>query len=257
MKEMSVTKLDSTVKSALYVKVLEDQLNKIRKKDPKFSIRKFAERACVDPSTMNQYLSGKRKLTEEAYKLIAKNLELEETFSKAFRKEFEGFRKLSEKLRLVRREWYYYALLEATNLASFKLEKEWIAEYLRLEREEAAEAIEVLTSTNAIDFKDGVPFDNLGNVSFIDHIDFDEEDGRHHQLGLLEEAKKSVDSVDSALKDHTSLSFSINQKSLPAIKEKIANFRKEMAKFINDSEGEVDSVYSLQFNLTPLLRKDK
>jgi hypothetical protein len=66
--------LMSTQENILFKKALSEELQKRAKKNPGYSIRSFARFLELEPSSLAQILSGKRKLTDKMCQRLGKRL---------------------------------------------------------------------------------------------------------------------------------------------------------------------------------------
>lgn len=252
MKDSNVFSLE-----ALMLKVLEVEFKKRSDLKKNYSMRLYADDAKINPSTMSQYLRGKRKLTEESFNTIVRNLGLDNDSLKAYEKEREHLFELQEKHFEVRRQWYYYAILELTYLYDFKADVSWIAKKLDLCENVTKDAIDLLFEIGALTEENGTYIDTLGSVTFSNDINFDVEDGRIYQKQLIEKAVYSIENADGHIKDHTSVCFAFDTSLMPEMKKKIMAFREELIHFANENSKNKDSVYSIQINLNSLTNSNE
>jgi hypothetical protein len=68
---------DSKARQIEKVEIINFLFNYLKSQKGKFSLRKFAKLAKVDPSSLSQYLRLKRSLSDYNYNLIIENLTLD------------------------------------------------------------------------------------------------------------------------------------------------------------------------------------
>jgi transcriptional regulator with XRE-family HTH domain len=205
----------------IQIEILNVELAKRKKENSNYSLRKFAEDAGIDNSTMSKYLKSNRKMTDYIFTNILRSLKVSEGVEADYKREVLKLDLLEKKHSEIRANWYYYAILELTVLSSFKSDPEYISKKLDLDLETTKNAIALLMEVGALVEENGKYIDNLGNVTFIEHIDMDIEEGRIHQTQLLEKSIYSVNNNNSNIKDHTSYSFALDSKLIPEVKKLI------------------------------------
>lgn len=250
MKEISLSEIDK-----LHISILENEFEKRKKVEKKYSLRKYSEDAGIDPSTMSQYLRGKRKLTQEAFSLILGKIRCDEETLNKYQQDVQKLELLKEKFALIKSHWYYYGILELTHTIDFKADINWVANRLGISEEVVSKAIEDMKEIGAIEINQNSWCDKLGHVTFVEEPDMDIEAGRIHQKQLLKLSESSIDNNEGAIKDHTSLCFAFDTALMPEVKERIAKFKEELTHYIESNSKNKDEVYSLQVNLNPLSHK--
>lgn len=236
----------------IHIKILEVEFEKRKTKDKKYSIRKYAQDVDIDASTMSQYLRGKRKLTTYSFTTILTKLRVDNDVLEKYEKDRLELDQLREKHFLVKSHWYYFAILELTYLYDCSMDIKWICEKLDLDKDIAKEAIQNLLDIGAMEIHGDKYVDTLGNITFIDDPNMDNEAGRTYQKQLIDKAIFSIDNLEGEIKDHTSSCFAFDSSLTPEIKQKIMEFRGELAHFIENNSKSKDAVYALQINLNKL-----
>ena len=249
MKEIKLNLLDQ-----IHQKVLESEFSHRKKDDISYSIRKFAQDAQINSSTMSQFLNGSRKLTTYKFDQILQNLNVKDQVLIDYKKDMLELEQLQEKHQAVKTDWYYYAILELTNLVDFEPNPEWISNNLGLCLKTTKAAIELLFEIGAMIKEDGTWKDTLGNITFVDSLDMDNHVGRIHQKQLIEKAIFSIENISGELKDHTGVCFAFDNRLTPELKKMISAFGEEVAHFIETNSKENNSVYTLQMNLNPITK---
>ena len=241
----------------IQISILKAEFDKRKIQNGKYSMRKFASDANVDPSTLSQYFKGKRKLTSEAFEILLKKLCVNQEVLDQYERDTKELKLLNEKHQEIKKRWFYYALLESFSLADFEPNTKWLSSRLGMSENSIEKALEILESTGAMRKDEERYIDTLGSVTFVDDINMDIVAGRQYQKELLEKAKDSIDQNEGHIKDHTSLCFAFNTSLMPEVKERIQTFRQEMAHFIDSTskKDESNEVYAIQINMFPLTKK--
>lgn len=249
MKENDLDLLDQ-----IHIRILEVEFEKRKAKDKKYSIRKYAQDVDIDASTMSQYLRGKRKLTPYSFNTILTKLRVDNDVIEKYEKDRLALDQLKEKHFLVKSHWYYFAILELTYLYDCSSDHKWISQRLDLDIKTVDEAVQNLIDIGAMEKNGDKYIDTLGNITFIDDPNMDNEAGRTYQKQLIEKAVFSIDHLEGDIKDHTSSCFAFDSSLTPEVKHKIEVFREELAHFIEANSKSKDAVYSLQINLHKLTK---
>ena len=247
MKENDLDLLDQ-----IHIKILEVEFDKRKKKDPKYSIRKYSQDVDIDASTMSQYLRGKRKLTPYSFSTILTKLRVDNHIIENYEKDRLNLDQLKEKHYLLKKHWYYFAILELTYLYDHSTDHKWISNKLNLDLETVDLAVANLIDIGAMELNGQKYIDTLGNITFIDDPNMDNEAGRSYQKQLIDKAIFSIDHMEGEIKDHTSSCFAFDSSLTPEVKQKIEVFREELAHFIESNSKTKDAVYSLQINLNKI-----
>lgn len=238
------------------------------KSNPSYSLRGFAKFLDLDPSTVSQLLSGKRKASAKMVKklcdAIGVDLEVEEALIR-----FANIKNKRNQLELIQdkdavyrqmtldacaliSDWYNYAILEITFVQDFKNDPKWIAKKLgitatqaqistdilkRLELLEEVDGRLVKTETFLTNFSEGVTSKALKNI----------------QKDILSMAFKAVDEVPQEEKDITSMTFAIDESKMSEAREYIKKFRREISSFLEN--GNQTRVYHLGIQLYPVSKR--
>ncbi|TNF26140.1 MAG: TIGR02147 family protein [Deltaproteobacteria bacterium] len=149
-------------------------------------------------------------------------------------------------------EWHYVAIYVLIDLVDFKADPEWIAAKLRkkVSPKQIESAIEGLESLGLIkkDSKRGY-VQTGGALSSPDEV-------RHtaiheYHKTMLNLASQSLIEDDLSTREFNGVTLPIPKDKLPALKEKIRQFRKEINQLASNLENP-DEVYQLNIQLFPL-----
>ena len=237
------------------------------RRNPKYSIRAFAQLLDMNSSSVSQLLSGKRKASAKMVKKLATKLSASphETLAmvnhvKSLKmKDFSNhdakeYGELTLDAYALIADWYHYAILEITFVDGFKSDPKWIANMLDITTAEAKIAIERLKRLELLDEKDGVFYKT---EVFITNFSEGVTSSALKQLQrkVLDMALDAIDNVAPAEKDITSMTMSIVPEKLPQAKKLIKKFRRDISEFLED--GIQKRVYHLGIQLYPVSKKIK
>ena len=234
---------------------LQKELVSRCKKNPNYSLRAFARYLSVDPSSLSQYISKKRKASPKMKIRIAKKVGVTESQLKAFSTK-TNIDELEEHYQLIEldkfhyiSEWYHIAILELSNTNNFSYSPQKIASRLGITTEEAKAAIKRMIRLKLIK--------KVGNTikkcnQNLSNFCPGETSAAHklYQKQILDKALKSIDECPPELKDITSISMAIDIDKLPEARKMIHNFRKQMCQFLEKEKQE--EVYNLSVQLFPI-----
>lgn len=242
---------------------LKEELRLRQRKNAHYSLRSFARQIGVSPSYLSMVINGQK---EASVRLIGSAVEklgiapalgkqwleiLEETKSKFFLTGKVAFYKTmsSEKFGPIR-EWYHYAILELTSIKNFVPSEKWVARILRISEKTVKDAVQHLVNAGYLRIENGTWTNISGSNSNIIPL-AEDEDRKHLQMEILEQAKKALDITPIEDRDQTSVTVAIHTSRLAEAREKIKQFRRELATFLHQG-GSGDEVYQLSISLFPL-----
>lgn len=250
---------------------LQREFDRRCEKNPAYSLRSFAAHLHISSSTLSQYMSGKRKLTQNAVKSLGMALSLEPERLLYFA-EKSGKRDLRRKREVssvvfeeldtdrfdVIANWHHDAILELVRLPSFQPDFKWVARALGLQVGQVRSAVERLQSLNLLKLDaSGNWIDQSECNTTIVHNEFTSMALRKYQKDLLTKSLAAVDHVPICDRDHTSIMLTLRKSDLPKIKEKIKAMRRELADFIRESKVDHDEVYQICVSLFPVSQAKK
>jgi uncharacterized protein (TIGR02147 family) len=235
---------------------LQNEFVERSRKNPKFSLRAFAKRLDIDPSTVSQLLSGKRRATPRVIAKICDQLSTPPKTrshlmegSKSRRTAGPTFSQLTMDAFAVIADWYHYAILELTFTKGFQSSPAWIAKKLKINPLEVKLAIERLKRLELLE-------ETEGRLRKTKAFLTNGPDGatapalKELQRQVLQKALEAIDCVAQEDKDITSMTMAIDPSLLPEARKRIRNFRRELCVFLE--QGQRKRVYHLGLQLYPV-----
>jgi uncharacterized protein (TIGR02147 family) len=246
-------------------------------RNPRYSLRAFANSLNMGSSALCQILSGARYLSAKSGRRLARALLLDPQeevrflasigdtkLRKGLRRVSPELRKLaeankasvlpvrdlpSEQFRVIS-DWYHYAILELTFAKGFRPDPKWIASSLGIGFAEAELALDRLFSLGLLARKaDGsvVKVDDLvatadKSMSTVAH--------RKRQSQILEKSRASLEGDPLELRNHSSMTLALDPSRIPEAKRRIQAFARELTRFLES--GENKRVYEMSISLFPL-----
>jgi len=230
---------------------LQNQLTNRTRSNSRYSLRAFAKTLELDPSSVSQILSGKRKASPQMMERICEKVGWPPSYYPQPTNNADYFLLTQDAFAAIS-DWYHYAILDLTLTNGFKSDPGWIARRLGISRSEAQIAMErlkrlgMLVGEGKLLKKGKSHYANysLGQTS---------EAHREYQRQIIRKALEAVDTCDPKDKDITCITIAANPRKLEAAREKIKKFRREICGFLEDGTGE--SVHVMAIQLFPLTKK--
>ncbi len=251
---------------------LQNEYYTRKAKNPFYSLRAFAKKIGLPPGRLSEILTGKRNLTLITGRKIVKSLgydhnneqakiliDLITNYQSNFRfqkrplrnlpstESFNQYQLTTDKFELIS-NWYYYGILNLIHTRGFKDEPKWIANRLGISTVDVKMAMDTLKRLGLIKKeKDKVVRSKL-NLKTTEDIPSTAIKISHKQNIL--QAAEALFTVPVEYRDITSITVPIDTKLIPQAKSLIKEFRRSMAKFLD--QGNKNEVYNLNIQLVPV-----
>lgn len=238
---------------------LQEELVLRCNRNPAYSLRSFAKSLDVSPSFLSKILNGQRRITDQTFKKIATNLNLDpstlETFEVSENESDTPLRNLQLEYFKIISDWYHYALIELTNLDGFKNSPDWIASKLGITVNQAKAAIDRLLMLELLEIKNGKLRPTSGGNTTTNNA-FTDLAFKKMQDELLQKAIHSLWNEEMDRRDHTSISMAINPEDIPEVKERLKQTRREICKFLERPQKKKPTqVYNLSLSFFALSKE--
>lgn len=265
-----------------YRKCLQETLEQRLHRNPRYSVRAFAQSLGIDSSVCSQLLSGKRVPSTTVAERLIDCLNLDVLEREAFlqsigREKLKlGLRRINPALRELansekdpsrhtRRDlsidtfqmlsrWYYYAILELVKLPDFEDSPRWIARTLGLGEAETSLAydrlfeLEMLTRTTLKNGKTKVTKTQGSFYTADPHLTTAAH--RRRQREVLEKSITALESQPITERNHSAMTVAIDPALIPEAKTRITKFMQELSDFLES--GNPTQVYEMQLSLFSL-----
>ncbi len=259
-----------------YQELITKELARRIDKNSSYSLRSFALSIQIDPGALSSVLNGKKLLTPfltdkvmESLSLspkekdqfldsvansyiISKRKKYPQAIKELLKKKSETLNKktqnLSEETFRVIADWYHYAILQMVKNENFNLEISEIAKKLEITPTATKFAIERLKKLNLLIEKGGTLFRTENPLSISD-LSKTTPALRKRIKQITQKSTESLENDPISIRNHTTMTMSIDPDLLPEAKERIQKFMDELSDFL---EAKNKKVYELQINLFPL-----
>jgi uncharacterized protein (TIGR02147 family) len=247
---------------------LSAELTRRIQKNPRYSMRRFAQALGLSHTVLSLVLSGKRPLSKKAANQVSDffGLDAEKREALIANRKSESPKKVTradqyQQISLdtfsVISDWYHFAILSLLDIGGSKIEARWISVRLGISEIEAKLAIERLLRLGLLErvtegsrkgeWKAGKPLDVKNTSSTLATRKF------HRQL--LERAVESMEHDAYELRELSSMTMAIDPAQVPYAREKIRIFRDELTAQL-EKRGQPKQVYNLNIQLFPLSKTE-
>ncbi len=248
MKRLGLKKKETFLKF-----ILEQELQKARKKNPRYSLRALAQRLRVSPATLSRLLTGKSNLSKAMARHLVENLQLgAEEKALLLQAEHDPYIELprTQDLEPVIRHWYYSAIMGLAETKAFKADPAWIAKRLSISAKQAQMALSHLEKIGFLK-RNGerlVPVDIA--FSTTEPIKVDNQAILLDKVELLRRHILDTDPQLTDFSDIGSIIMATGPRKIPEAKVRLKKFRRGLAKYLD--AGEKEEVYLIFTQLIPL-----
>jgi uncharacterized protein (TIGR02147 family) len=251
-----------------YVRTLAQQyIQTVKSKNKQFSLRAFAKRLDVSAGGMSSFLSGKKSYSSEMLETIIETIVEDPSERQQILKNYNSLKlqKLKDSIRYTPRkgvvlsenefqpirDWHYFAFLFLIETHDFRLDPDWIAKRLGISALTVKKTISDLMASKLIALDDsGKLIKNEALIRTSDNTS--SKSLRHMHQQMLERAQASIEDVATPLRDLTSVTVSMDPKSINKVRELIRKFHEDLMLLVDqDTKTEV---YNCSVSLFPLTK---
>ncbi len=253
----------------LFSQYIQKELLERCQRNPAYSLRSLGKSLSVPPSSLSEWMSGKRapkmehaesilkllecpqeKVKEILWEIkisdISKELMIKENIEK-IEAEFDSSRLEKDIFKMIS-NWYCYAIVNLVELENFEYSVKFIVKTLGITEEEAQDALKVLLNTGILVEESGTLKASGNNLSTQTGVPDQSIRDFHRQILSL--AQGALGHVPVQDRDFTNIMMPINVKSINQVKKEITTFRRKICKLLEN--GEKTEVYNLSIQLFPV-----
>lgn len=245
----------------LIQKILLEDFEKRRIKNPAFSVRAYSRKLGLSHSALSEIMSGKRIVGAKLAERLSEALMLPPDIkSQILKKPSENSKavRARDTLQLkadqykVISDWYHFAILSVAETEDFKSDSAWIANRLGLTKTLVQDALsrlerlgmiriskkgEITPTGASFDSPDGIPSSAIRNT--------------HHQY--LDLAHEALENVPLEQRYFNGITMAIDPARLPEAQKRIREFRDELCQYLE--AGSKKEIYQLCLQLFPLSKE--
>ncbi len=248
---------ENILNASSFKEIISRELDRRCQANDRYSLRSFARKLRLPPSTLSEVLNGKRGLSKDRAQAIAHILEMNPSETEYFVALVESVHARSQKLRALAKsrveqfrelrenpihadrfkmiaEWQHLAILELSRTEKFSSCPIWISQKLGISLDQTREAVQRLLRLDLLR-KEGErlqPGDDLMQTS---PHDIPSECIRKFHMDLLKKALLAVESQSTDSRNCSSLIFAIdasNSQQIQQAKKLIMDFNRKLNKIM-------------------------
>ncbi|MGE0632304.1 MAG: TIGR02147 family protein [Pseudobdellovibrionaceae bacterium] len=239
------------------IEILLSKLEEAKARNPRLSMRAFAQRIGMSSGGLSEILSGKRAFTASIKKKVAEKLMLSpQEQLEFFSNDLPGKMKIQtdsrstlsqDQFHLIS-DWWYFGLLNLLKTKGFKNSTRWMAQRLGVSENVASEAWERLFRLGYLEKKGNQVVRKGTEIRTTDNLlDLSIRKSHIQDLKLIE---NSLMEVPLDQRDNTSCTFVIDKADIPKAKEMIRIFQSQIVNQLGKDTG--NEVYKISVALYPL-----
>ncbi|NUN04773.1 MAG: TIGR02147 family protein [Bdellovibrio sp.] len=234
--------------------LLQDELAQRKQRNPRYSLRAFAQNLSISPAQLSQLLSGKRTYTPEMVSQIAKGLHLspeQERYlltqtilgkSQPLPSEVDKRQLIEDEFRLIS-DWYHFAILSLSKIKNAKTDPFWISDRLGITVVEAREALDRLRRLKIID--DGKVLKQIAApLNAASEVPSRAIQGYHHQVLNMAMEKLPVTPLNK--RDYSAITFAADATKIPEARKMIESFQDRLSEFLQTPNAKEVFIMSCQ-----------
>lgn len=240
-----------------FIESLQAEFDKRKVLNDRYSLRAFARDVKVEASLLSKILRGQYRLTPQMVIRIGTSIGMSSqqithycsTLNEIILK--KEFVKIEDPIFAAISSWFYFAILRGFDIPGFQEALPRVREKLGLTEAELEKCLSTLKDLGLLIEENGCLRRSAKQLSTFPS-DRTTEANKKLQHEFLDQAALSIDEVPVDERNHTTLTFSVDPKLLPGIKEDITRFRKQIAHFVSTRSEQDSAVYNMTISLYPL-----
>lgn len=241
-----------------FVQKLRAVFDERREKNKRYSLRAFARDLDIEASLLSKIFRGHYKLTSKMIIRLGQTLgltnpEIGKILAESRRYEhLKHFSYIDDEVFQAISNWHYFAILRAFDFQEIDRIMPHLPDKLGISREDFDTCLAVLSKLGLLEKREGRWVRSIRQLSTFP-CERTSDANKKVQIQFLEKAICSVRDVPVEDRDNTTITFSVDYKLLPEIKEEIARFRKHISYLVTNKSSRDTDIYNMSIALYPLL----
>jgi uncharacterized protein (TIGR02147 family) len=242
--------------------LLNSKLTEARLRAPSYSLRAFAKKLTLSPSTVSEVIAGKRFVSRKLAEKIVTKLCLDPIDAADVLKHFSDKRSpiVHEEIKYTQlgmdhfrviSDWYHFAILSLAETKGYRHNAKWISKRFELKLNEVKAALERLERLEMLVAEDDGTLSRSG-VNYTTPDEIADLSLRKVHSQNLELAKTSLDHDAVNKRDFTAITMAVDPKKIPIAKKMIRDFQDQLSAVLES--GDRTEVYKLCMQLIPLTK---
>lgn len=234
-------------------KILGSELARRCERNPRYSLRSFAQALGISPANLSLLINGRRPASRKTIARILDRVELTARDKAALQKlNQKASEPVTDTIDLQVLEdlchWQCYAILSLLQTADFESNETWIAKRLGVSVFEIKRSLHALIAADVIDVSE-TSWRQKTEIRINNQTTSATIRGFHRQL--IDKALSAMEQLPPAARDISSITFAMSPEKMAQAKEEIRRFRLKMNDLLEDP-GNSTEVYNLTVQLTPI-----
>jgi len=244
----------------MLIELLKNEFQLRRNRNPQYSLRAFAKSLKIHSSTLSVILSGKRKISPKQADKILRELNVDQIQKKQILLSIintplastsipANYETLQDESFSMISSCEHFTLLSCLDLDANGQTAEQLSEKLKIPLRETSECLERLARLQLVNRHENI-WQATGR-KFATNDNVLSSSVRRVNREYISKALSSLQYHSVEERDISGVTMAISSKKIPMAKKMIANFRREMAEYLEAGNGK-DEVYRLNIQLFPL-----
>lgn len=249
--------MEDRAEAQSFAQLLQNELLSRCRKNPSYSLRAFSKQLGIDQSLLSKILRGKKPISKKmilelsrVLKIPKANLNRYLEISTDSTERQNHFYILQDQFDLLS-DWYHFAILELSNLKTFKSDPKWISGKLGITVSEVNIAIERLIRNEFIKVQKNGKWQIFRPSNDWSNPEITSAARKQYQKQILEKSISAIQNVSYEYRHNSSLTLAINAALIPDIKKMLNKYRDELNQFSEEKGGYTD-IYQLSLAFFPL-----
>lgn len=252
------------------ISYIQEEFFRRKEQDSTYSARDFAKVLGISSGRLSELFTGKRNLTmnmsERMAFAVGMDPKTEADFKQAIvqakkgrtktarvynglqKDEDNNYRQLNQDIFELISKQQYYAILNLLETIDFRFDTAWMSDRLEIPLPTIEKSINLMQRLRILKIVDGKLIRLKKKLKTTDDLESRAIKNAHREK--LQHTMVCLETIPVELRDITSITCPMDKAKLPQVKELIKEFRRGLAKFME--EGECDEVYNINIQLVPL-----
>ncbi len=248
---------------------IQEEFNRRRAKNSKFSLRSFANLLNTDASSLSKIMNGQRVPSMQTLEKWASKLKLSlqqsqqlfallapDVAKKRKAKKNFAFDAIRSDMLTSEYEWFYPFIIEANNLKFSNTNMKRLAEHLGISETEIIRGRETLRAMGILKPHPSNSQKLLPSQSTTMEFKSTTQKLRSIQQKYLEMAIGAVDNVPIEKRENTTLTIALPKKDLQKIKDILKKARKRINSVAQEKTKQADTLYNVTMAIYPVFSED-
>lgn len=254
-----IIELETICEVGSFSEFIKNEYDIRKKRNPKYSLRSFAQKLEIDQSLLSKVLSGKRSLSHTTMNACLQQLDYSDeqisVLLTRFLKNKSYYRTIDEDVLNIISEWHHFALLELLKLKDIDHSAAYLSQRLNISIQDVEEGLQRLERFEFIAFLRGKYEIHRPNNTWSS-LAVTSEARKKLQRELLLKSLDALENVPLEERLHLSYTFAISKDKLQKVKDFLLTVSRQVGRLAEENE-KYDEVYQLNLALYPITKKGK